>query len=141
MTQGHTQRLKDMLQEAKEAGCEVLSGGSALVDVDQRYVPTSLIRVNPAANPKHAGLRILKEEIFGGILPIMSYSDTESCIDYINAMKGTPLALYVFSTSTPTFEKIANECPSGGLCRNELLLHFATASLPFGGLGTSGYTV
>ena len=47
VTQGHTQRLKDMLQEAEEAGCEVLSGGSALVDVDQRYVPTSLIRVNP----------------------------------------------------------------------------------------------
>ena len=59
VSSGHTQRLKEMLQEAEEAGCTLLSGGSALVDVEAKYVPTSLVIVDPA---KHKSLKILEEE-------------------------------------------------------------------------------
>jgi len=136
VTSGHTQRLKDMIVEAEEAGCTVLSGGSKQIDVEQRYVPTTLLEVNAE---KHSSLRILNEEIFGGILPIMSYTDTKAAIQYINDKPGTPLALYIFTTDGTLFEQYANTCPSGGLVRNDVLVHFATSSLPFGGLGTSGY--
>jgi len=136
VTAGHTQRLKDMLEEAEEAGCKVLTGGSKHADPTEKYFPTSIVCVDPA---KHANLRVLKEEIFGGILPVMAYTDLDQAVRYINAQPGTPLALYVFTNDKAAFEQVANACPSGGLVRNDVLIHFATSSLPFGGLGTSGY--
>lgn len=125
VTAGHTQRLKDMLEEAEEAGCKVLTGGSKHADPTEKYFPTSIVCVDPA---KHANLRVLKEEIFGGILPVMAYTDLDQAVRYINAQPGTPLALYVFTNDKAAFEQVANACPSGGLVRNDVLIHFATSS-------------
>jgi len=138
----HTQRLYDMVVEAEEAGCRVVTGGSGEIDVEGRFCPTCIIVVDPR---KHRGgdgpLRCLREEIFGGILVVIEMDDDDEAIRYVRRQQGTPLAIYVFTGSSRTFEKIAECCPSGGIVRNDTLVHFATNSLPFGGLGTSGYGV
>ena len=73
------------------------------MDVNAKYCPTSIVVVDRA---KHAHLRILREEVFGGILPVFAVSDADDAIQYINSQRGTPLALYVFSRDTATFEKV-----------------------------------
>jgi len=69
----------------------------------------------------------------------VTYKTDQDAIDYITAMRGTPLALYVFTRSDPTFQQFLTACPSGGAVMNDVLLQFATLSIPFGGCGTSGY--
>lgn len=83
----------------------------------------------------------MNSEIFGSILVLFSVTSDDEAIEYVKNVPGTPLAIYVFTSSSQTFEKIANSCPSGGIVRNDTLVHFATTELPFGGLGSSGYGV
>jgi len=78
----------------------------------------------------------MNEEIFGGILVMFKVSSDEEAIEYVKNVPGTPLAIYVFTSSAKAFEKVSNSCPSGGIVRNDTLVHFATNSLPFGGLGS-----
>jgi len=56
-----------------------------------------------------------------------------------NTQHGTPLALYVFTKSESVYQKVLQACPSGGACRNDVMLQGGSSCLPFGGLGTSGY--
>jgi len=111
VSRAHTQRLYDMMVEAEEAGVEVVVGGSELIDVADRYCPTCIVRVDPR---KHSNLRIMNEEIFGGILVFFTVSSDEESIEYVKNVPGTPLAIYVFTSNSKTFERIANSCPSGG---------------------------
>ena len=73
------------------------------MDVDSKYCPTSIVVLD---RHKHAHLRVLKEEIFGGILPVLMVSDADDAIQYIRSQRGTPLSLYVFTRDTSTFEKV-----------------------------------
>ena len=81
--------------------------------------------------------RVLHEEIFGPILPIVTASDTSAAIHYINA-RPHPLAIYWFGKNKKNMQRVLEETCSGGVTINETLLHVAVQSLPFGGIGSSG---
>jgi hypothetical protein len=84
----------------------------------------------------------LKEEIFGPILPICSFSEREQAIDQIKQLSrtaGIPLFLYVFTTQNDVFKQFTDSCRSGGAVRNDVLIQLANSEQPLGGLGSSGY--
>ncbi len=77
------------------------------------------------------------EEIFGPILPIIPYDTLDQAIDFIR-QREKPLALYLFTQSRKTKERILNTCSFGGGCVNDTIIHLATHHMPFGGVGQSG---
>ena len=79
----------------------------------------------------------MQEEIFGPILPMISYTDIESCITYINSHP-KPLALYLFTKNKNLEKQFLTRCIYGGGCINDTIVHIATSHLPFGGIGNSG---
>jgi acyl-CoA reductase-like NAD-dependent aldehyde dehydrogenase len=79
----------------------------------------------------------MREEIFGPILPIVSYRTADEAIAYVNAQP-RPLALYVFDHDAGNVERVLGETVSGGATVNETILHIAQDELPFGGVGASG---
>lgn len=80
---------------------------------------------------------VMKEEIFGPILPILTYRTLEECFEGIGHMPN-PLALYVFSEDETVQEKVISSVSFGGGCINDTISHVATPDLPFGGVGASG---
>lgn len=80
---------------------------------------------------------VMAEEIFGPILPIMTYENLDFIIDDITKQP-KPLALYLFTETEHTREKVIAEIPFGGGCINDTIYHLATPYLPFGGVGQSG---
>ena len=74
------------------------------------------------------------EEIFGPILPIIPYDTLDQAIDFIR-QREKPLALYLFTQSRKTKERILNTCSFGGGCVNDTIIHLATHHMPFGGGG------
>ncbi len=125
----HFERVKTMLDDAVLQGASIAYGGKS--DSNQNYIsPTLLTGV-------HSDMRVLKEEIFGPLLPILSYQKLENVIEIINNGE-KPLALYIFSKNSKNQEKIIAETRSGGICINDCLLHFLNNNLPFGGDNNSG---
>ncbi|RMG62349.1 MAG: aldehyde dehydrogenase family protein [Calditrichaeota bacterium] len=126
----HWQRLHEALREAIETGAHVELGGQA--QADSRYIePTLISDVNPHT-------RLMEEEIFGPILPIIRYSRLDEAIRLINE-KDRPLAVYIFSRDGKTIRRLMDETSSGAFCVNEVVLHFLHLNLPFGGTNASGY--
>ena len=122
-------RVKGLLDDAVRRGAKVVVGGEA--NPTERYLaPTVLIDV-----PDDAPL--LQEEIFGPLLPVVTYRALEDALEYIRR-RPKPLALYVFSRSGSTVEETLEGTTSGGVCVNNTLLHLANPRLPFGGVGPSG---
>ncbi len=80
---------------------------------------------------------VMKEEIFGPVMPVLSYSDTDSMIAQINS-HDHPLALYVFSGNKTFIKKITSSVSFGGGCINDTIIHLATSNMGFGGVGGSG---
>jgi aldehyde dehydrogenase (NAD+) len=80
---------------------------------------------------------LMKEEIFGPILPVMTIKSLDEAITFINA-RDKPLALYLFSSSSKARERVLAETSSGGVVVNHLAMHVLVPQLPFGGVGTSG---
>ena len=96
----------------------------------RRFEPIALINVSTEA-------RVLHEEVFGPILPIVTIANTDAAIQFVNN-KPNPLALYWFGKDKKNLQKFLQETRSGGVTINETLLHATVESLPFGGTGTSG---
>ena len=80
---------------------------------------------------------VMKEEIFGPILPVISYDDLDSAIEYVNE-NHKPLACYVFTNNNKIKKKILNQISFGGGAVNDAVMHIANSKLPFGGVGNSG---
>ncbi len=99
--------------------------------------PSSL-RISPTLldNVKIKGA-VMREEIFGPVLPVLQYNKIEEAVDMINSMQ-KPLAMYLFTRDKKIQRRVLSETSSGGLCINDTLVHFASTSLPFGGVGESG---
>lgn len=98
---------------------------------DDRYVAITIL-----TDVKESDA-IMKDEIFGPILPIFCVQDEDEAIAYIN--KGEkPLSLYVFSTKKSTISKFTKKTSSGSLCVNDTVIHLTIDALPFGGVGNSG---
>ncbi|OWF66888.1 coniferyl aldehyde dehydrogenase [Polynucleobacter hirudinilacicola] len=96
----------------------------------RRFEPVLLTNLPPQA-------RVLHEEIFGPILPIVTIADTAAAITYVNN-RPHPLALYWFGKDKKNMQRVLDETRSGGVTINDTLLHAAVESLPFGGIGASG---
>jgi aldehyde dehydrogenase (NAD+) len=80
----------------------------------------------------------MQEEIFGPVLPVVSYRSLDEAIA-VAAGRPAPLALYVFSRRRASSERLLRELPAGGALVNDVVLHFANTALPFGGVGPSGF--
>ena len=80
---------------------------------------------------------VMKEEIFGPILPVMTYDNLDEVIDIVES-KPHPLALYIFSSDKKNIKKVTELCRYGGGCVNDVVVHLATPEMPFGGCGASG---
>ena len=129
INQRHTQRLAGLLQDAQGRGARVLAGGE--VDVATCYIAPTLIEQIPQ------DAQIMTEEIFGPLLPIMTYRDLDAVVREINAQP-KPLALYVFSTNKQRTRRLLAQTSSGGVAINHCVLHYAQGNLPFGGVNNSG---
>lgn len=81
--------------------------------------------------------RIMQEEIFGPILPILTYQNLDEAITLINS-KPKPLALYLFSKNKRKQDQVLQQTSSGGVCLNDTIMHVGVTELPFGGVGDSG---
>jgi aldehyde dehydrogenase (NAD+) len=79
----------------------------------------------------------MQEEIFGPILPLLTYENLEECIRFIRS-RPKPLALYLFTESRAVEEKILDTCSFGGGCVNDTIIHLANPLMGFGGVGASG---
>jgi aldehyde dehydrogenase (NAD+) len=120
----HHERLSTLMKDGKPA-----FGGK--LDAEQRYVaPTALRDVSPDS-------RIMQEEIFGPILPILSVKSIDEAIDFVNERE-KPLALYLFTSSSAIEDEVLARTSSGGACVNGTLLHIMDPKMPFGGVGPSG---
>lgn len=125
----HTQRLADLLTDAQKRGARIIVGGQ--VDLPECMIaPTLLDGVTD-------DMRIMQEEIFGPLLPIIEYNDIEEVIGQINAHP-KPLALYVYSGDARQVHQIIAQTSSGGACINQCMMHNVQANLPFGGVNNSG---
>ena len=125
----HTQRINALLEDAKAKGAKVLTGDS--VDVKDCFIaPTLLTDI-----PRDA--KIMDEEIFGPLLPIISFTSLDQVIGEINAMQ-KPLALYVWSRNEANIGAVMKRTSSGGACINHAVVHFLHGNLPFGGVNNSG---
>ena len=83
-------------------------------------------------------MRIMQEEIFGPVLPIVTYRDLDEAIAFVNA-RPRPLALYYFGSSAANRTRVLTRTTSGGVTINGTLLHYVQDDLPFGGVGASGF--
>jgi aldehyde dehydrogenase (NAD+) len=120
----HFDRLAALIDREK-----ICFGGQT--DRQKRIVrPTVLRGVRPED-------RVMDDEIFGPILPVLSFEDIEEPMAHIKS-RPRPLALYIFSESRPIVDKILTEVPFGGGAVNDTVLHFTNPHLPFGGVGASG---
>jgi len=125
----HYLRLTNLLERARGEGARVVIGGRA--DRDTRYIaPTVLADVRP-------GSALMQNELFGPILPVLTYRDTAEAIAVIRA-HDAPLSLYVFSRDVGVTRAIVEGTAAGGTTINNTLLHYANPELPFGGTGPSG---
>lgn len=80
---------------------------------------------------------IMRDEIFGPVLPVLSYSNFDS-LKRVISERANPLALYVFTEDSAFEKQVIDEIPAGGVCVNDVLMHLACPELPFGGRGNSG---
>ena len=118
------QRLVNMIEPGK-----VIFGGQS--HAKDCYIAPTLVEENSLETP------IMEGEIFGPILPILTY-ENESDIDSVIAKHEKPLALYVFSENPSFHKQIIQNHSFGGGCINDTMIHFANKRLPFGGVGHSG---
>lgn len=125
----HTQRVAGLLNDAKAKGGRVLFG-DYVSEADCFVAPTLLDNLPDDA-------RIMQEEIFGPLLPIIAYTNLDEIIAKINA-DPKPLALYVWSKTEANIEKVMKNTSSGGACINHTVVHFLHMNLPFGGVNNSG---
>jgi aldehyde dehydrogenase (NAD+) len=129
VNQAHYQRIKQLLQGALDDGATLLKGGQT-ADQDRFIAPTILTDI-------HVDSEIMKQEIFGPVLPILSYSDIDQAIAHIN-LNPKPLALYIFSHDNNITQKILRETSAGDSAVNATMIHTVHQNLPFGGVNNSG---
>lgn len=122
------ERLESLCQQASEAGAEVI----ALQDGESEHkIPLTLL-LNAPDNT-----RVMQEEIFGPLMPIVSYRTEQEALDYVN-QRPRPLALYLITHNKALENKTVKETHAGGMCVNDTAFHVAQEDAPFGGIGPSG---
>ncbi|UIK40252.1 aldehyde dehydrogenase [Staphylococcus epidermidis] len=126
VNQKHFNRLNDLLQIHKD---NVVFGGNS--SKEDLYIEPTLLDNITNDN------KIMKEEIFGPILPIITYDNFDEVLEIIQS-KSKPLSLYLFSEDENMTHRVLEELSFGGGAINDTLMHLANPNLPFGGIGSSG---
>ena len=128
----HRARLAGYVREARDSGARVVEINPAGEDLSRspKMAPTLVVAPDPA-------LAMMREEIFGPILPVVAYRTLDEAIAFVNA-RARPLALYVFDHDRGAVDEVLRRTVSGGATVNKTLLHIAQEELPFGGVGPSG---
>jgi aldehyde dehydrogenase (NAD+) len=122
-------RIKKLLDDAVSKGATVAVGGT-LEAADRTIHPTMLTDVTP-------DMLIMQEEIFGPIVPVLTYENLDEVIGFISD-HGKPLALYIYSNDQHNIDKILKRTSSGGVTINGFFSHYLENQLPFGGVNQSG---
>jgi aldehyde dehydrogenase (NAD+) len=123
----HMERLQKILeQDAKYLFC----GGEA--DALQRYIEPAILDLGKDQNAAS-----MQEELFGPILPVLSYHKLEDAVRFVNK-RAKPLALYLFTKKRSAERFVLERVSSGGVCVNDTISHLINPDLPFGGVGASG---
>ncbi len=133
-TEPHRRHLQALLADARDKGAREMTldpAGEAAAGMGGKMLPRLLFEV-------HDGMDVMREEIFGPILPVLTYGDIEQAIAYVNA-RPRPLALYYFGHDQRETERVLQATVSGGVTINDVLLHAAQEDVPFGGVGASGF--
>ncbi|MCE5034284.1 MULTISPECIES: aldehyde dehydrogenase [Staphylococcus] len=126
VNQKHYHRLNELLNIHYP---EITFGGQT--DINENFIAPTILEGTTFDS------KIMENEIFGPILPIIAYDDFDEAIDLIRT-KPKPLSLYLFSEDENSSERILNELSFGGGAINDTLMHLANPNLPFGGVGASG---
>ena len=128
------ERLQGYLADAREKGAELIEINPANENFESsngNKMPLTIIR-NVTDD-----MKVMQEEIFGPILPVMTYASMDEAVDYVNA-HDRPLGLYYFGTDKAEENKVLSRTISGGVTINDVVFHNAMEDLPFGGTGPSG---
>jgi coniferyl-aldehyde dehydrogenase len=134
INQRHYDRLTGYLDDAKAKGAELIELNPAKEDFRQQpfhKIPPTLV-LNPTDD-----MAIMKDEIFGPLLPVKTYGHVEEAVDYVNA-HARPLGLYYFGSDPAEQTKVLSRTVSGGASVNDVIMHVSMEDLPFGGIGPSG---
>ena len=128
----HVTRLSGLVEDAKAKGARVIEIGARQPGGSQSrmFPPVLLLGVTDQ-------MAVMQEEIFGPILPVVTYDGLDDAIAYVNA-RPRPLALYFFGTDKTSQRLVVERTTSGGVLINDTILHYAQDDLPFGGIGPSG---
>ncbi|MCQ0990362.1 coniferyl aldehyde dehydrogenase [Jiella marina] len=133
VSDGHFDRLTGLIEDARAKGARIVTVGHDAGDAAKRnrtIAPTLIL--DPTGD-----MDIMQEEIFGPILPIMTYRTLEEAIAFVNC-RPRPLALYWFGPSGEEQDRLLTKTTSGNVGINSTVLHVAQDDLPFGGVGESG---
>ncbi len=123
------QRVKSYIDDAVKEGAKVVHGSKS--DSNDNYIEPTLVTDLPMHSP------IMHNEIFGPVLPIISYNNLQEVIDLIRS-KEKPLGLYIYSKNKQNINRIMQSTRAGGTCINNNALQFFHHNLPFGGSNNSG---
>jgi coniferyl-aldehyde dehydrogenase len=130
----HYNRINSLIDDAKEKGANVHQINPSNEDFTQQEfykIPPTII-TNTSDD-----MRVMNEEIFGPVLPVLEYENIDDALSTINA-KDRPLGLYYFGTDKKEESEIINKTSSGGVTVNNVIGHIQQTDLPFGGVGPSG---
>ena len=131
----HAERLRGYVDEARQLGAEVISFdhlGQVPEGDGGNIVPITLLIDPPASS------RVMGEEVFGPVLPVIPYDDIDDAIAAIR--RGPkPLAIYFFGKDSQEVRAVLDNTRSGGVTINDVIMHYTVEDLPFGGVGASGY--
>ncbi len=119
----HFERLKNLLAQSR-----VIFGGEC---------NAAALKISPAIVEADFGDAVMSEEIFGPVLPVITYDDISEVIENVNS-RPAPLAMYIFSENRKVWSLLEERCNFGGGCINDTVMHLTNENLPFGGLGESG---
>ena len=129
----HFARLQNYLDDAVAKGAKltIVGANKTRASENNRRMPLHILQ------NVHDDMLVMQEEIFGPVLPFMTYSDVTEVPDMIEPRR-SPLALYYFGKDKREQEYLLNHVQSGGVCINDITLHYVQEDLPFGGFGASG---
>ncbi|NWF09354.1 aldehyde dehydrogenase [Pseudomonas sp. 2822-15] len=130
ISQRHFERLDDMIEQAVFTGAKVWQPNDDNAKQARKIPPTILTNVSLTST-------VMREEIFGPILPVIGYATLDDAIKLIND-RPKPLALYCFAHDKTSIEHVLDRTRSGGVTINGTMLHATQEDLPFGGVGESG---
>lgn len=134
VNQRHFDRLNSYVDDARAKGAKIVEINPANEDFSQQ--PYHKIAPTLVLNPTE-DMKIMQDEIFGPLLPVKTYKETDETIDYVNS-NDRPLGLYYFGEDKAEENKVLSSTTSGGVTVNDVIMHISMEDLPFGGVGPSG---